>query len=109
SVAGVIMLIASVNVAGLLLARATARRQEIAVRLAVGAGRPRLIRHLLTESALLAVIGGGVGLLLAKWGASVFSVILFQGAPVSSINISIVARMTAFTATVSLITGVLFG
>ncbi|MBO0858936.1 MAG: ABC transporter permease [Chloracidobacterium sp.] len=109
SVVGLILLIASVNVAGLLLALATARRQEVAVRLAIGSSRFQLIRQLLTESALLAVIGGAVGLFLARWGAGVLSVILFQVAPASPINISIDARVIAFTAAVSLITGVLFG
>jgi predicted permease len=109
SVVGLVLLIACVNLASFLLARAADRRKEIALRLAMGARRWNLVRQLLTETVLLALIGGGGGVLLAHWTLNLL-LSLKPPLPVPvNLDIGIDGTVLAFTSLVSLVAGVLFG
>ena len=103
-----VLLVACANVANLLLARATVRHKEITIRSAIGAGRGQLIRQLLTESLLLAVLGGGLGLLIATWGTSVVAAAGSKINPMFQ-DIHLDRRCLAFTVGVSILTGFIFG
>jgi predicted permease len=109
AVVALVLLIACANIANLLLARASARRKEIAVRLAIGANRARLVRQLLTESFVLSLVGGLIGLLVAFWARDLLRTFGPFGGPNAPPVATLNFRVLSFTLLISLLSGLIFG
>jgi predicted permease len=108
-IAGVLLLIACVNLASLLLARGAARRHEMAIRTAIGAGRFRLVRQMLAESLLLSFTGGAAGLALARWASEPMALLIWPMDEAPRFDLSLDVRVVLFTLAVSLGTALIFG
>lgn len=106
---GLVLLIACANIANLLLARSMGRSQEMAIRLAMGANRLRIIRQLLTESAVLALIGGGLGLMLATWAIQGLVALAPSGTIPPGVEVHMDTRVLLFALATSLLTALVFG
>lgn len=106
---GLVLLIACANVANLLMARGAARQREIAIRMAVGAGRGRLVRQFLVESLVLSLIGGAVGLLVASWTISLLVSSISGNFGAAGLSDKLDLRLLGFTLVLSLVTGIMFG
>jgi len=109
AVVGFVLLIACANIANLMLARSSARQREMSVRLALGAGRSRILRQVLTESLMLAALGGAVGLLLGYLARTALPKLLLNSWEREGMNVPFDWRVFCFTAGITLVTGVLFG
>jgi len=106
---GLVLLIACANIANLLLARSMSRSHEIAIRNAMGASRARIIRQMLIESAVLGLLGGGLGLLIASWGTKLLFKLMPTGILPTGVEITMNVRVLLFTLIVSLVTAFIFG
>jgi putative ABC transport system permease protein len=106
---GLVLLIACANIANLLLAKSMSRSHEIAIRNAMGASRARIIRQMLIESAVLGLLGGGLGLLIASWGTKLLFKLIPSGVLPTGVEITMNVQVLLFTLAVSLVTAFIFG